>query len=230
MKDIYNLLWILLPLFSLLSMPVFIFILWRTGKQAATGFILLMVLESIFAAFFSVHTFGGTFGPGMVIFCLSFVIFIVSLTLFIVYHARFYRQFYEDELRKKVYMRGGLLILLLQFSPVIGYFCIRVGCSLQTRHNARPYITSVNSYYQVTGHYPDRLDDLNSPSDLSIILPGCTWLDGDKNNRFEIVQCSSGETLLTAHTVDGSSILRYCFGEEIWTSISILDDVCSDLP
>ena len=137
MKDIYNFLWILLPLFSLLSMPVFIFILWRTGKQAATGFILLMALESVFAALFSVHTFRGTFGPAhghfLSVLCdLHFV-----LTLFIVVHARFLRQFYEDDLRKKVYMRGGLLILLLQFSPVIGYFGIRVGCSLQTRHNAR---------------------------------------------------------------------------------------------
>ena len=189
-----------------------------------------MVLESVFAALFSVHTFGGTFGPGTIIFCLSFAIFIVSLMLFIIYHTRFYRQFYEDELRKKVYMRGGLLILLLQFSPVIGYFGIRVSCSLQTHQNAYSYISSVNSYYNATGHYPDRLDDLNTSSDLPIIQPGCAWLDGDKNNQFEIVRCSSGQTLLTAHTVDGSSVLRYDFGEEIWTSISILNDVCSDLP
>jgi len=87
--DIFYGLWFLLPLVSFLSMPIFILILWRSGKQAANIFLLVMALESVLAALYSIHTFGGAFGPGMMIFFLSFVVFLVSLILFIFIHSRF---------------------------------------------------------------------------------------------------------------------------------------------
>jgi len=229
--DIFYGLWFLLPLVSFLSMPLFILILWLNGKRAANIFLLIMALESVLAALYSVHTFGGAFGPGMMIFCLSFVVFLISLILFIFIHSRFYQSFIEDEERKKNYIRGGLLILLMQFSPVIGYFVIRVSCSIQTHRNAQPIIQDINTYYQESGKYPDTLQDVNILDEEIFPLPGCSWLEWDTGypNKYEIVQCSSGETLLTAESIDGSSILRYNFYNGAWSSVSFLDGACSTL-
>ena len=229
--DIFYDLWFLLPLFSFLSMPVFILILWRGGKRAGQIFLLIMTLESVLAAFYGVHTFGGAFGPGMMIFCLSFVVFLVSLILLIFIHSRFYRQFIEDEDRKKLYIRGGLIILLLQFSPVIGYFIIRISCSMQTHINAQPIIQAITAYHEDTGEFPRTLEMLPNPDGNNIPAPGCAWLEWDTGypNRFEIVQCRNGETLLAADSIDGSSILRYNLESVLWSSVSFLDGACSYL-
>jgi len=167
----------------------------------------------------------------MMIFFLSFVVFLVSLILFIFIHSRFYRQFIEDEKRKKLYIRGGLLILLLQFSPVIGYFVIRISCSIQTHINAQPIIQAITAYLEDTGEYPDSLQSLPNPDGNNIPTPGCAWLERDAGypNKFEIVQCRTGETLLAADSIDGSSILRYNFDSSVWSSVSFLDGACSYL-
>ena len=117
LNELFYKLWFLFPLLSFLSIPAFIFIIWRSGKRTVICFIIFMALESCLAALYTVHTFGGAFGTGITIFFLSFVVFLLSLIMLASMHGRFYRRFSEDKLRKKVYIRGGLLLLLMQFSP-----------------------------------------------------------------------------------------------------------------
>ena len=224
-------LWPLVPVISFLCMPVFILILWRKGKTAAQLLVLLIFIESILAALFTVRTFSGGFGPGIAVFFLSFVVFLASLVIYIFLHKYFYRRHPEDEQRKQYYIRGGLLILFLHLSPVWGYFLIRISCSLQTHQLAKPLISEVQTFYTTTGEYPSTLEDIFSEPELISLHPGCSWLSGDLGyaNSFNITTCDTGETLLTTETIGGSSILRYNFTSKAWTSISFLDGACSGL-
>ncbi len=220
--------------FRFLALPLFILLLWKRSRRAAVAFLALVFVEGILAAFCTVYTFSGAFGPGMVLFCSPFLAAPISLLVLLLAYRPFSRAWAGDEAapRRRFYLVGGMFILLWQLTPILGHYGIRSACYARNRDIGADLIAGVENYYQEQGRYPESLDDLVPAYVPARPTPGCAWLSGSgpwDRQGFELTRCSSDVLLLTVESVDGASIERYNFATGNWSSISFLDGACSFL-
>jgi hypothetical protein len=145
-------------------------------------------------------------------------------------YSRFFRAFSPGRLRRAVYLLGGLLIVVLQCSPMPGSYLINFTCYLGNQEKSRPMIAALETYHQDQGHYPETLTALVPTYLPALPTPACNTLSGNQQKpQFALVHCSPEETLVTVFSVDGSSIQRYSFATGNWSSISFFDGACSFL-
>jgi hypothetical protein len=220
-----------LVIISFLSVPAFILLLWKGSVKLALAFLVFMIAESVLAALCAVYTFGGAFGPGMLMFCLSFLAVPLSLLILLLGRRPFFRVFAEDRQRCRFYLIGGLLIAALQLSPVVGHYAIRAICHAQNRRTGAQIIMTVETYKREHGSYPEDLSALVPKYMPALPSPGCSWLSSNEwaEDGFALQRCRSGEVLLTVRSVDRSSVERYNFETGNWSSVSFLDGACSYL-
>jgi hypothetical protein len=223
--------WYLLLALMAISMPFYIFILWKSSKWAIVALLLIVAL-AVYMAFYSVHNFGGAFGAGMALSCLTMVLIPISLIIWLLVRRPFGRKFGEDVLRRKLYIWGGLLIVVTHLFPFIGSMTIDGACFRITQQNAETIITAVENYHQDIGVYPSDIETLQLDYLAEIPSPGCVWLSTQPDwspVSYEIQTCNDGTVLLTNESSDGTSIERYNFSTGNWSSISIFDGACSFL-
>ncbi|GEM_PF-1889794 len=223
-----------LALFRALALPLFILLLWKRSVRAAAAFLVLVFLEGVIAAFYTVYTFGGAFGLGIMLFCSPFLSVPLSLLVLLLAYRPFSRAWTGGEAapRRRFYLFGGLFILVWQLAPVVGYYGIGSACYAQNRRIGADLIAAVETYRQEQGRYPDSLEAIVPAYAPAIPAPGCAWLSGAgpwDRQGFELARCSSDVLLLTVESVDGSFIERYNFATGNWSSISFLDGACSFL-
>lgn len=212
-------------------MPLYIFILWKSWK-GAIFFLVGIVLLAVYAAFFSVHNFGGAFGAGSALSCLTALLVPISLIIWILLRRPFGRKFGDDIALRRLYVFGGLLIVVTHLFPFFGSTTIDRTCFHITQRNAKPLIAAVEIYDQENGAYPSDVDSLLPDYLAEIPTPGCTWLSAQPDwplVSFQIQTCNDGVVLLTNESSDGTSIQRYNFTTGNWSSVSFLDGVCSYL-
>lgn len=223
--------WYLLLAEMVISLPLYVFILWKSRKWAV-AYLMFSFSLAIYAAFFSLHNFGGAFGPGMALSCLTILLVPISLIVWILLGYSFRRKYGDDVSRRRLYFFGGLIIILSQLFPFVGSYAIDSACFSITQRNAEPLIDAVEAYYQKNGSYPLEIDSLQPKYLSEVPLPGCNWLSTQEDwyqVRFEIYTCDAGMVLLTNESSDGTSIERYNFATSNWSSISFLDGACSYL-
>jgi hypothetical protein len=224
-------LWYLLLAFIAVSMPLYIFILWKS-KRLAIVYLGVVITLGVYLAFFSARNFGGAFGAGMVLACLSVFLVPLSLLIWLLLHRPFKRKFEEDHTRRRLFVIGAAVIVLVQIFPLMGSYGINGVCFSATRNNAEPIIAAAQTYYQEFGRYPAEINELMILTDGEFPIPACSWLRGqeyDYQSDFEITECRDGAILLTNNSMDGSSIERYNFATGNWSAISFLDGACSHL-
>jgi len=227
----YPIIWILLLVLMAASMPVYIYILWKSWKGAIAYWIFLFFL-AIYMAFFSVHNFGGAFGAGMALSCLTMVLVPISLIIWTLLRRPFGRKYIDDVIRRRLYVFGGLLIVVFQLFPFAGSTVIDSTCYRITRQNAEPLIAAIETFYRENGEYPAEIDVLQPTYLAGLPVPGCTWLSTHPDwppVHFEIQTCRDDSVQLTNESSDGTSIERYNFSTGNWSSVSFLDGACSYL-
>jgi hypothetical protein len=224
-------LWYILLGLTAISLPLYVFILWK-NTRGAIAYLVFLIAFSIYMAFFSARNFGGAFGAGMAFACLSALLVPISLIIWLLLRRPFRRQFADEVTRRRLFAIGGAVVILVQVFPILGGYSIDKACYSATRAHAAPLIDAVQRYEQDTGQYPAKVNDLLPIDTAQIPAPACAWLSGDayrEQTGFEITACDNGPVLLTNISLDGSSIERYNFVTGHWSSISFLDGACSHL-
>ena len=223
--------WFVLLALLAISLPLYVLALWKSWKWAILALFLIVGL-GVYTAFYSVHNFGGAFGPGMILSCLAVFLVPISIILLILLRHPFIRKFPDNILRNRLYFWGGVLIIFSQMVPFFGSYTVDAVCYRTTRQNAAPLITAIEAYFEQKGTYPEKIEILQPAYLVEIPVPGCSWLSTQGNwppPRFEIQTCNNGTVLLTNESTDGTSIQRYNFNTGNWSSISFLDGSCSHL-
>jgi hypothetical protein len=221
-----------LPLMGLhlAAIPIFVFLIWKHSIRAAAGWLVFLVLESVAAVFLSVYA-SGMFGLGGIMACLALPTAIVSLLVLLILLRRFFQAFEQDQPRRRFYLIGGLIIVVLQAGVFVGQFGVKSACFAQTRRRAAPIIAAVESYRQEHGSYPHELEEIPTTSLPDLESPACGWSRTSSASRagFTLEQCEPNITLLTVRAIDGDFIRRYNFSTENWSTVSFLDGTCSYL-
>lgn len=216
---------------SVAAVPVFIFLIWKYPVRWTVALLIGLTLESILVAFYTVYAFGGAFGPGIVLFCLSPLIMFVAFLILLGARQPFLRAYPTDKIRQRVYLLGGLFVIGLQASPMLGNFAIDATCFTLTQQRAGPMITALETYRQDQGHYPEDLALLTPTYLPALPTPACSWLSENQGlaKGFALEQCQDDVWLLTVSSVGRSSIQRYNLSTGNWSSISFLDGACNFL-
>jgi hypothetical protein len=225
-------LWFVILGLLTVAFPIYVFVLWKSWKLAVT-YLIGFLCFGVYLAFYSARNFGGAFGAGMVVGCLSALLVPISLVLWLLLRRPFRQKFAEDIGRLKMYFFGSLIIILTQLLPFVGSYAINFACFSFTQHNAAPLINAIEQYRQQIGVYPAEFEDL-APTYLQMVpTPACGWLSGQDYRSqvgFELIACPNGDFLLTNLSMDGVAIERYQFSSHDWSSISFFDGACSHLP
>jgi hypothetical protein len=224
-------LWYLLLTFLALSLPLFVFILWKS-KRWAIMYLVLVIALGIYLAFFSARNFGGAFGAGMAIACLSVFLVPISLILWILLRRPFRHRFKEDHTRQRLFAIGAVVIVFVQLLPFLGSYSINAACFSATQNSAETLIATAQAYYLDHGRYPTDVAELVHLMTEDYPTPACSWLSGQKYRQqtgFEFTECPDEQVLLTSYSMDGTSIERYNFATGNWSAISFLDGACSHL-
>ncbi len=215
----------LLVILHLLSLPVFIFLLDKTSSKLAALFLVGLVSESILVAFYTLLNFGGAFGSGIILFCGVGLTLPVALLIFIA-GLKVYRK--RDDTPPRLYLVGGVLIILLQAAPFMGQAGIGAYCNGQIRQAGQPVIEALQAFQADRGSYPDDLA-LLIPDYLIELPQGQCLGDLGPTVDFDLIRCPDSDLLIT-DSFDGANILRYQLNTKTWSGVSFLDGPCNFLP
>jgi len=224
--------WFLLLGLLTLALPIYIFALWKSLK-AAFIYLGVFLAFGLYLAFFSARNFGGAFGAGLALACLSATLVPISLIIWLLLRHAFQRKFADDQIRLRWYILGGILILIIQLFPLAGSYTIDAACFAATRRNAASLIAALENYQRQNGFYPAKISDLIPIYLWNVPAPACSWLSGVEYRTqigFELQECPGEIMLLTIPSMNGSSIERYNFKMGNWSSVSFLDGYCNFLP
>ncbi len=226
-----NALWLFIAIIPFAAAPIFLFLVWKSPKLALF-FLGLLIPAGIFSAFFTVYTFGGAFGPGILLFCLGILSPPISLIVLLAGRRALLRKFPEDSRRRKLLVAGGLVLTFFCAAPLASSTLINPTCFRLTQRQGDQIVEAMEDYRQVEGDYPASLDALIPGYLPALPKPACEWFayrPGGIGRHFELLQCSTGELLLTNASADGVTIERYNFVTGNWSAISFLDGACSFL-
>jgi hypothetical protein len=215
-----------------LALPLFVFALWKSLRVALI-YLGVFLVFGLYLAFFSARNFGGAFGAGLALACLSATLVPISVIVWLLLRHAFQRKFADDLTRRRWYIMGGILVLVIQLIPLAGSYTIDAGCFAATRRNAAPLIAALGNYQQQNGFYPEKMSDLLPVYLWNVPAPACSWLSGVEYRAqigFELQECPGEIMLLTSPSMNGSSIERYNFKTGNWSSVSFLDGYCNFLP
>jgi hypothetical protein len=218
---------ILFILVNLSLLPIFILLIKRMPLWASYIFLLAIIPESALVALYTLLNFGGAFGPGILLFCVSALtlplIFIAAITI----GMRLFPQL--DGTRKAVYGLGGILILLAQTSPIFGNYGIGGYCDAKAREYGNEIVAAIQQYQKDHGVYPEEIENLVPGYLPSVPTHNCTGVLGLQNEAFvadyEIKQCR-GKPSLATQSADGSRDIWYDFERGEWLSMSFFDSGC----
>lgn len=214
---------------NLIALGAFIALLWKPRPALAWAPVLGLALVSLPSPFLVIATMGGGWGPGTLFCCLPGLVVPLSLITILLARPRFWRAFPDDRGRRRLFLAGGALIVLLQLLPAVGSQAIRWTCSVLSAGTASRIAEAAQAYQHDHGDYPEDLQALVPNYLPAVPAPACAWLSGREGNAFDIASCGTGPTLIVSPSVDGGGIERFNLETGNWSSISFLDGACSFL-
>ena len=217
-----------LILFSYITQMIFITLVRRASLRVVVAFLAFAVLNGVFVAFFTILTFGGAFGPGAIMTCLVVPAALLALVTLVIGWRNTAKVIGADRTRKRLYIMGGLVIVVLQFMPTFGNNGIGGFCDAQTMRIGNTIIDAIQRYKQDHGAYPAELAILVPDYLPSIPSHKCLG-DLGRESKFAIQHCSAEVTQLVTQSFNGMFDVRYNFKTGNWSMISFLDGACSFL-
>jgi hypothetical protein len=230
LRDVLFTLPLVFLVLHLAAAPVFIALLWKRSVRAAIIWLALLAATTLAAVPLSVYA-SGMFGAGSFLICLSPFTVAISLVLVLLFSYRFFRAYEDDRVRRRTYVVGGAIAVILQILLMVGHWGVQRACYAQAQQRADPILAALASYHQENGAYPQTLDELLPAYLDRVPEPGCGWLQAypDHRDGFELARCDLDATLLTVDSLNGDSIRRYNLNTDRWSSASFLDGTCSYL-
>ena len=218
---------IIFTLLNLSLLPIFILFIRRSPLWVSFLFLLAIIPESIFVSFYTLITFGGAFGPGILAFCASAVIVPIIFVAWVVMGLRLFPQL--DRTRRMVYSIGGIIILLAQASPIIGNYGIGGYCDEKAKDYGNEIVDVIKQYEKDNGAYPEKVENLIPdylPAAPSYNCMGGLGLHNDSFiASYAIKKCGGNPSLATVST-DGLRDIWYDFETGEWSSMSFFDSGC----
>ena len=218
---------ILFIVINLSLLPLFILLIKRAPLWASGVFLLALIPESVLVALYTLSTFGGAFGPGILLFCASALIVPVIFIAAIIMGMRLFPQL--DGTRRMVYGLGSILILLAQTSPILGNYGIGGYCDARVKDYGNEIVEVIQGYQKDHGAYPEEIEDLVPDYLPSVPIFNCMGAPGLQDEAFvaeyEIKQCQ-GKPSLSTQSADGSRDIWYDFERGEWSSMSFFDSGC----
>jgi len=211
-----------------LALPFFTVILKQISRRWAMAFLGLMTLESILVAFYTVLTFGGAFGPGILLFFSPCLTIPLSLIMLAVGWPFASRAASRSNPQRGLYLTGGMAIIAMQAAPIVGNITISGYCDGQTMQAGNQIVAALQEYKRYQGNYPSSLETLVPGYLAQVPQQQCLRPLGRKVG-FQLAQCSNNVMLLTTHSFNGAEALRYNFQAGNWSGISLLDGACNYL-
>ena len=209
-----------------LALPFFTFILEQISRKWAMAFLGFMTLESIMVAFYTVLTFSGAFGPGILLFFSPCLTIPLSLIMLVMGWPRASRAARRSNLQRGFYLIGCIAIIGMQAAPMVGNSAIGGYCDGQTTQAGNQIAAALQEYKRYKGDYPSSLETLAPGYLAQVPYQQCLGPLGRKVD-FQLVKCRNNVVLLTTHSFNGAEVLRYNFQVGKWSSISFLDGTCS---
>jgi hypothetical protein len=210
---------------------IFIFLLSKRYLHLIIAFLLFLLIWGIFFSVYIVLGIG-TFLLGGALSCLTLPAAVISLIVFIGCRAAFFRRFKEDELRRRLYLAGGLLVPFLILIPCFGPIFITSMCFELNKQTGKTIVVALEAYKQDHGTYPEELESLVPTYLPAIPSARCVPFSSpsaDEKPEFALRKCRTGETLLTVPIATGEWIQRYNLATGNWARVSFLDGACSHL-
>lgn len=214
------------------AFPLYVLVLWKSWKLALV-YLSAFLSFGVYIAFYSARNFGGAFGAGMMVGCLSVLLVPISIVIWLILRHPFRNRYGEDVRRLRMYTVGGVVIILTQLFPLAGSSAINTACFSSTQRHAGALIDAIDTYYQQNGDYPSVLGDLTPTYLLVLPTPACSWLSAQEYRTqvgHELIACPDGGLLLVNLSMDGTGIERYQFSTDQWSAVSFLEGPCSHLP
>lgn len=212
---------------NLSLLPIFILLIRRSPLWASYLFLLAIIAESVLVAVYTLLTFGGAFGSGILLFCASALIVPVIFVAGIIMGMRLFPQL--DSTRRAAYSIGGILILLAQTSPILGNYGIGGYCDGKAKDYGNEIVGAIRQYQKDTGAYPTEIEDLVPgylPAAPTYACLSSLGLQYDAlTAKYEIKQCQ-GKPSLATQSADGSRDVWYDFERGAWLSMSFFDSGC----
>ncbi len=219
---------------NLVALLIFVSILRRWSAQVGMLFLAAMLIANILVAIDASLSIGGGFDTGTLVVlasCFTAPLAFIPLSLYLFLRRKHFALAVGDDLLKRqLYFVGGIILIVLPFSPLAGHTFLNSYCDGQIEQTGNSIVQAIKKFNQDQGTYPLAVDAL-VPAYLARVptAPGCMG----KNNqsvKYEIENCSQGVTLLTAEpSFDGSEVLRYNFQTGNWSGVSFLDGACNFL-
>ena len=201
---------------GLLSMAAYVTLLqWRT--RPAVCFLIAITLVNVFTALAAGSI---PWILGIWLLCPSPIIAFLSLVVLFAKWKASWRAFKDNTRRSNLYLFGGLLIVALQLSPIIGFWGVDKVCSTVARNQSSDVIMALENYRQDKGHYP---------TEPKVLVP--TYLQALPfsvcGQELDLVHCQSGDTLLVFSSTNNLGTHRYNLKTKQWSVIDTLDfDLC----
>jgi hypothetical protein len=225
--NIIMLLPIIFTLINLSLLPIFILLIKRSPLWVSFIFLLAIIPESIFVSFYTLISFGGAFGPGILAFCASALIVPVIFVAWLIMGLRLFPQL--DQTRRMVYGIGGIIILLAQAAPILGNYGIGGYCDAKAKDYGNGIVEIIQRYQEDKGAYPEEIANLVPnylPSAPAYNCMGSLGLQHDSLVAdYEIKQCQ-GKPALATQSADGSRDIWYDFETGQWLNASFFDSGC----
>ncbi len=218
----------ILIILNLLAVPIFLGILRKMGVEAAIAFTAGFGLISLFVGYYTFDTFGGAFGPGILLYFASCFIVPASGMILATSWSRFFGNRQGTALQKRVFLVGGIVIIIFQTAPIVGTSVIGRYCDKQIQQAGNQIVEAVLNYQQNNGTYPTELNAL-MPAYISTVPTYQCFAGDTPPAQFQIQTCGDAITILKTESSSGSDIMRFNFNTGQWSSISFLDGECNYL-
>lgn len=213
---------------NLALLPLFVILIRKTSARWVIVFLGAAALFGVLNALFTVLSFGGAFGPGVLLFFSACLIAPVSFLLLLILWRSTGRVLGNDRGRRVLYWAGGLSVIVLQAAPLLGNLGIGGYCDRQTERVGDTIVAAVREYQANTGNYPASLQELIPKYLNQLPTSSCLGAAGP-TAEFRLEQCRPAPMLLTTRSFDGARVIRYNFATGNWSAISFLDGACSFL-
>ena len=212
---------------GLVLFPIFTIFIKRFPSWVSFLFLFLTMTGAIFTAFYTIVTFGGAFGPGLLLFLSSVVVTFIGILIWMFSSKNLFEHI--EKKKKNLYILGSCIIIFAQFSPVIGKYGIGGYCDIKITQFGNSIVVAIQEYKHQNNVYPTTLYKLKPEYFQKDPVYSCMGKIGISHEtlvaNFYFQECNEKPSLVTSST-DGVYTKWYDLTTGQWSKISWLDSNC----
>jgi hypothetical protein len=217
-------------IFVVINIILFSLLITAVNRASTSGIMILYVLimiECIVSAFYTLHNYVGAFGPGGFLFYLSALVTLIMLMFVIIWSSILFPQLTKQ--RRIYYAFGAFLMVLSAVSPILGKVGIGSYCDEQAMEHGDKIVSAIRAYESDHGFFPERLGALNRDYFKDETSYSCMKKIGINleifTAEFRIEECE-GHTSLVTTSMDGILVVWYDLVTNEWNTYDAFEGRC----